>query len=513
MNRVGYKEIEIKLPVNYHDKEPDRIITKKLKINKFHYEILRKSLDARNSRDIFWLLKIAVYSKELMNKLLENEPELKIDFRKRTDKVVVIGSGPAGFFSAYVLALSGFKVTLLERGTEVDERHSQINEFERIGKFFSESNYAYGEGGAGTFSDGKLTSRTKTISTEKKFIFKTYVENGAPEEIKYLSKPHIGSDNLRLVIANLRKALLNLGADVRFRQNVSGLNIKNGNVCSVTTADNEFDCDHLIVATGHSSYDSYRMLMSNGIAFVNKSFAIGVRVELPQEIVNISQWGVPYLKGLKAADYKLVWNDNNFLPVYSFCMCPGGKVVPATPAFGYNIVNGVSDYARSGEFANSGIVAGFNISEHMGREIRPMESLDWMEQLESKAFELNHGFDAPFNSIRDFLDNRISSIIPYSSYPFGLIPVDFNDFLPSNVVNSLREGIRYFSLKLKGFDSGNMIGIETKTSSPIRVVRDNTGRCEGFSNIYFTGEGSGYAGGIISSAADGVKTAIHIANL
>lgn len=512
MNRVGFKEIEIKLPAGYHEKEPDRIISKKLKINNFRYEIDRKSLDARNKRDIHWLLKLRVYSKELKNVLLEPEPELKIEHKKRNQRAIVIGSGPAGFFSAYVLALSGYSVTILERGAEVRERYGKILQFEESGNFFSDSNYAYGEGGAGTFSDGKLTSRTKTISLEKKFIFKTYVKNGAPEEILYLSKPHVGSDNLRIIVENIRNSLGKLGAGIKFGQNVTGINIKNGIVNSVSTPDNEYECDFLIIASGHSSYDTYRMLMRYGARFTVKSFAIGARVELPQELVNLSQWGAPYLKGVKAADFKLTWHENNFHPVYSFCMCPGGKVVPASPSAGYNIVNGVSDYARNNKFANSGIVAGFNISEHLRREISPLEALEWMEHLEAAAFELNGSFDAPYCTVDDFINRKISAGQPESSYPFGLIPVDYNDFLPVSIVNSLREGMRYFTQKLKGFDQGSIIGIETKTSSPIRIARDNDGKCEGFANMYFAGEGSGYAGGIISSAADGIKAALAIAS-
>ena len=311
MNRIGYSELDIKLPAGYHEKEPERIISRKLKINKFRYEIERKSLDARNKKDIHWQMKLRIFSKELKNKLIEPEPEIKIEYIKRNRKVVVAGSGPAGFFAAYILALAGFQVTLLERGAVVGERYGRLMEFEGGGRFYPDSNYAFGEGGAGTFSDGKLTSRTKTISAEKKYIFKTYVKHGAPEEIQYLSKPHIGSDNLRKVVENLRHTLAGLGADIRFGEQAVGLNIKNGYVNSVITSDNEYLCDYFVIAPGHSAYDTYRMLMNSGVGFTGKSFAIGARVELPQELVNISQWGAPAITGLKAADFKLTWNGGS----------------------------------------------------------------------------------------------------------------------------------------------------------------------------------------------------------
>ncbi len=513
MHRIGHKELEIKLRPGYREDAIENMVRKKFRINKFHYEIERKSLDARDKKDIHWLLKLSVFSKELKAVPMENRLELKPEYRKRDAKVVVAGSGPAGFFAAWVLALSGFRVTVLERGSEVEERRAEIERFESTGEFSTFSNYAYGEGGAGTFSDGKLTSRTKTISLEKKFIFKTYVENGAPEEILYLAKPHIGSDNLRVVVRNLRKKLEGLGAAIRFRERLTAINIEGDRAKSVTTDKGEYECDYLVLAVGHSAYDTYRLMMKAGIRFTNKPFAVGFRVEHPQEIINLSQWGQPFLKGVKAADYKLAWKENNFLPVYSFCMCPGGKIVPATPAAGYNIVNGVSDYSRDGFWANSGIVAGFDIPSHLKRDATPAEALDWMEKLEAGAYKPGQGYDAPYNTIGDFLRKMPPSAPVESSYPFGLIASDYMDMLPPAVVNSLREGLAYFVKKMKGFDEGNIIGIETKTSSPVRTERDENGRCSGFGNIYSIGEGSGYAGGIVSSAADGVKTGFRIAGL
>ncbi len=438
--------------------------------------------------------------------------KLSIPFQRREEKVVVTGSGPAGFFAAYVLSMAGFNVILLERGTRVEQRQSDLEDFEKGGQFNENSNYAFGEGGAGTFSDGKLTSRTKSISLEKQFIFDTYVSAGAPEEIKYLSRPHVGSDNLRLMMVNLRKRLEDCGVEIHFGVTVKDLKASGSTVRSVITDSGEMEADHFIFATGHSAYDTYRMLIRRGVKFNGKAFAVGVRVEHPQELINKAQWGVPAISGLKAAEYKLTWKQDASLPVYSFCMCPGGKVVPAAPQNDHCIVNGVSEYLRNSPRANSGIVAGMNLYEILGREPDPLESLDWVESIEVKAFESGSGFSIPGCRIRDFLNNKLSGNIPSSSYPFGVFAYDFTQLYPRKIITSLRLAMKNFTRKIKGFEDGVMLGTETKTSSPIQVQRDDKGLCAGFDNLYLAGEGSGRAGGIVSSAADGIKCAFSLIN-
>lgn len=508
-----FKEIDLKLPTDYADDELQKKIRKSLHITNFKYEILKQSLDARKKPDVFWQTKIRVFSEEFKSGDERTEAKLNIPTIKTNKKVIVVGSGPAGFFAAFVLQKAGFKVTLIEKGSPVNQRFQDITSFENgtIG-FKDKSNYCHGEGGAGTFSDGKLTSRTKGIALEKQFVFDSYVEAGAPDEIRYLLKPHIGSDKLRIVIPNLRKQFEELGGTMVFDTEITGLEIHNQKCISVNSISESFPCDILLVAPGHSSYQTYRMLAANGIRFRTKPFALGVRVEHPQELINISQWGKAKLPGLKAADYKLTHTATKGLPVYSFCMCPGGKVVPSAPANKQNIVNGVSDYARDSAFANSAVVAGLHLDSLLKRQVGVEESLQWMEQLEQKVFDLSGGYAIPGARIQDFLVYKVSQSIPENSFPFPVFPFDFKNLLPPEIIVALKEGLQNFSRKIRGFESGIMLGLESKTSSPVQVVRDEHRRCEGFENIFIIGEGSGYAGGITSSAVDGVKAAMGIVN-
>jgi len=507
---MGFKEIALKLPTDYSSDEVTKEIGRILKIRNFSWTIEKKSLDARSKRNIHWLIRVGVSSKELKEGSREPVMPIDIDYKKRDLKAVVTGSGPAGFFAAYLLQLSGFEVKLLEMGPDVETRKRDIASFEKTGLLNDRSNYSFGEGGAGTFSDGKLTSRTKSISREKAFIFDTYIKAGAPEEIAYLSMPHLGSDNLKKIVKNLRDEFEKIGGKILFNTKVTNIKHKEGIVSEVVTDRGCFESDYAIFATGHSSFDTFRMLHGNGVLFRNKPFAIGVRVEHEQAIINRSQWGCSSLKGVKGAEYKLTYKDKNALPVYSFCMCPGGKVVPAAPSKGLNIVNGMSNYTRNSNHANSAIVAGINISEVLKKDISILESLNWLETLERSFFSLRGNYDAPANLIGDFIKGKTASALPESSYPFGIFPYDFGELLPSEVVNSLQKGMTGFSKKFQNFDRGIMLGLESKTSSPIQAVRDKTGIAEGFSNLYISGEGSGYAGGIVSSAADGIKAAINI---
>jgi hypothetical protein len=299
-----------------------------------------------------------------------------------------------------------------------------------------------------------------------------------------------------------------MGGSIIFDTEVTSLNIKDTTCQSVGTTGGDLPCDFLLVAPGHSSYGTYRMLAKHGIRFRSKPFALGVRVEHPQELINISQWGKANLSGLKAADYKLTHTATNGRPVYSFCMCPGGKVVPSAPAARQNIVNGVSDYARNSAFANSAVVAGVEIEKLLKRQVSLEESLQWMEQLEQSIFEISRSYDVPGSRIQDFLSDKISQNIPENSFPFKVYPYDFKTLLPTEIIIALKEGLQNFARKIRGFETGIMLGLESKTSSPVQVVRDEHRRCAGFDNIFIIGEGSGYAGGITSSAVDGVKAAM-----
>jgi uncharacterized FAD-dependent dehydrogenase len=423
--------------------------------------------------------------------------------------VVVVGSGPAGFFGALTLLKSGLDVTIIEQGPEVYDRTRHVRDFEKSGVLNDRSNYAFGEGGAGTFSDGKLTSRTKSIYRERHFIFQNYVRAGGPEEILYLSKPHLGSNVLTKIVKNLRQEFLSLGGKMVFNNKMIDFYRSNGKVDSIETEQGKIEADYFIFAIGHSSYDTYRLLMRNGVQFGIKNFAVGSRVEHNQEMINIAKWKRPELPGVKAADYSLTYTTRNQVPVYSFCMCPGGMVVPAAPSEGLNIVNGMSNYKRNYPFANSAIVAGMNLPEFLSKEVSPEEALEWVVRLERKFFNVNNSYDAPAVRIGDFLEKKTTMEFSESSYPFKLIEADFRELFPKRVCNYLMAALRNFSRKIHGFEDGVMMGLESRTSSPIQVERDGM-KCAGFDNLYIGGEGSGLSGGIVSSGADGIKCAIDI---
>ena len=507
---MGYKEISLKLPTDYTEDQLRKKIKEELKIKEFSYQIERKSLDARKKTDTYWQVLVSVSSKQIKGAAVAMIPPLNIPYQKRTEKVAVVGSGPAGFFCAFVLQKAGFNTTLIERGSDLKKRAEGISEFEKTGLFNSVNNYAFGEGGAGTFSDGKLTSRSKHISKERKFILSAYINAGAPKEIGYMAHPHLGSDNLSKIVTRLREDFLNIGGRVLFETLLEDLKVENQIAREAITTSGRIEADKFIIAPGHSAYETYRMLIKRGVKFRTKSFAIGSRVEHPQEIINNAQWGQKSLPGVKAAEYRLTSNGNGTLPVYTFCMCPGGSIVSASAYKNTSIVNGMSLYNRDGKFANAACVAGVNLDRLSGRQTSPLEALGWLESLERRFYEYSNGFKAPFCSIKDFINKEVKSSIVESSYSLGLTPAALWDLLPSQVSGSIREGLKDFSRKIKGFEAGIIIGLDSKSSSPIQVLREESYLCSGFKNLYVVGEGSGYSGGIISSGADGIKTAMTI---
>ena len=510
---MGYKEIDLKLPTDFDDQFLRNKISRELRIKNFRYHILNKSLDARKGSFIHWQMRVGVASDEIKGGIQEKEPELIIPRGKHGKKAIVLGSGPAGFFAAFILQRAGYMTTILERGAEVEKRDRGILQFERTGVFDPVCNYAFGEGGAGTFSDGKLTSRSKHISLEKKYILDSYIRAGAPSEIGYMTHPHVGSDNLKIIAKNLRRDFIHMGGTILFETMLEDLVVQDGKVTSAVTSAGVMDASVYVLAPGHSSYETYRMLINRGVPFRTKNFALGFRAEHPQEIINRGQWGRAELPGVKAAEYRLTSNRDGRLPVFTFCMCPGGMVVPATAYATANIVNGMSMYLRDGQFANAACVAGIHPDQLAGRETSAMDALDLLQQLEEQFFQYSQSYQAPFVTISDFLKRRVSRKAPETSYPLGLIPAPLWEMIPEVVVSSIAEGLQDFSRKLKGYDEGILLGLESKTSAPVQVIRDETGRCEGFSNLYLAGEGSGYAGGIISSGADGIRVAMRIAEL
>jgi uncharacterized FAD-dependent dehydrogenase len=507
---MGYREITLQLPTDYHEEDLKEAIAKLLVVREFSYQIEHKSLDARKKDKIHWVIRVVVLSDEVTGGTPLLFPSLDVPYRKRTEKAVVVGSGPAGFFSAFVLQKAGIDTTLIERGTDVQKRAEGIREFEKTGAFNPSGNYAFGEGGAGTFSDGKLTSRSKHISKERQFILASYISAGAPEEIGYMAHPHLGSDNLRNIVRNLRDAFSDIGGRMVFNTLLEDLKIEKGKVTKAITSSGSMEADYFIIAPGHSAYETYRMLIRRGVQFRTKNFALGSRVEHPQRIINKAQWGREILPGVKAAEYRLTSPGDGKLPVYSFCMCPGGIVVPATAYHNTNIVNGMSRYRRNGKFANAACVAGVHPDRLIGREATPEEALDWVQSLEERFYQYSDGFAAPFCGIQDFIDQKEPGGIVESSYPLGLKPAALWELLPAEISSSLRQGLKDFSRKIQGFETGTIMGLESKTSSPIQVLRGKERCCIGIENLYMVGEGSGCSGGIISSGADGIRAALHI---
>ncbi len=507
---MGYRLISIKIATDYSESELQEKIRRDLGIHDFSFSIEGKSLDARKKSDIHWVLRLGVSSPELNGGIAELSPEIEIPRNKANKKVVITGSGPAGFFAAFFLQKAGFTTVLLERGKDVAKRAEGIEHFENTGCFDPKGNYAFGEGGAGTFSDGKLTSRSKHINPERQFILNSYIKAGAPEEIAFMTHPHLGSDKLRNIVKNLRKEYESLGGSMLFETCLTDIEVKKGKVVAAITDKGIFEADYFIIAPGHSAYETYRMLIGHGVTFRPKNFAIGSRMEHPQHIINVAQWGKPALPGVKAAEYRLTSNPDGALPVYTFCMCPGGIVVPAAAYEKTNIVNGMSLYRRDQKFANAACVAAVNPFELIGNEATAESVLDWLEALETKFYDFSEGYASAFCSIDNFIKRREPKFLPETSYPLGLKASALWELLPPKVSSSMRAGLLDFCKKIRGFETGIIMGLESKTSAPIQVIRDDSINCSGFENLYISGEGSGFAGGIISSAADGVKTASAI---
>jgi uncharacterized protein len=507
---MGYKEFDIKIPTAIRENELEQFIGSKIRFKKFSFTILRKSLDARKKSNIYWQYRIGIISNELKEGQQPEIPTLLPDYRKRFGHVLIVGSGPAGIFPALFLSQSGFKVTIIERGSIVEHRKQSIDKFENSGLFDPANNYSFGEGGAGTFSDGKLTSRTKSITRERNYIFQEFIKAGAPDEIFYMTHPHLGSDKLFKITQNIRKALENIGVHFLFDTKLEGLKTDGRKVLSALTSSGNIDADSFLIASGHSAFETYKLLMRNGVNFHSKNFALGFRVEHLQKIINIAQWGIPDIPGIKAAEYRLTAQPDENTAVYSFCMCPGGIVVPAAAYSETNIVNGMSNYSRDSRFANAAVLTTLNLEKYLKKSVSATEALEWLEQLESKFYEYTGGYDAPASLISRFLDGKNKPELPESSYPFKLVEADFNELLPKELIVPLKKGLKDFCQKLKGYETGIILGLESKSSSPIQVERDPEKLNAQYLNLYIVGEGSGWAGGIISSAADGLKAAQQI---
>jgi uncharacterized FAD-dependent dehydrogenase len=427
------------------------------------------------------------------------------------EQIVIVGTGPAGLFAALRLAEYGITATLLERGRPVPERLADVQRFWSRGELDPESNVQFGEGGAGTFSDGKLTTRVR--DTNITWVLEQLVRFGAPPEVLILAKPHIGTDRLREVVVALREHLAARGFDIRFQAKLTGLAVRDGNVAAVTVNDREeLPAGTMILAPGHSARDTYRMLTEHGVRMEQKPFAVGVRVEHPQELINRIQYGHPAPPHLPSADYGVTYNNHaTGRSAYSFCMCPGGVLMAGSSEAGGIVTNGMSNHHRNSPYANSALVVNVGPADFPGSG--PLAGIEFQREWERRAFEAGgRNYHAPGQNLLDFLDKRLGRRYA-SSYRPGVRECDLAAVLPDFVSATLREGIRSFDKKMKGFvtEAATLTGVETRTSAPLRIVRGEDCQSVTLRGLYPTGEGAGYAGGIMSAALDGIRVADAVA--
>ena len=510
---------QIKLPISHSAVDLEQKIRKILKLTKqepFTYKIIKKSIDARKKPELFYVYSclVSLNQSQRVLKNAKNPSVIMVDEKtyklpdcgttKLKHPPLIIGAGPAGLFAAYTLCLAGFKPILIERGKKVEERTRDVLEFWKSGVLNTASNVQFGEGGAGTFSDGKLNTVVKDPMKRNAFVLETLVKFGAPENILYESKPHIGTDILCKVIANLRAFLLEHGTSIFFHTCAKDFVFENGQITRVICDDKSFDVSVVILALGHSSRDTFRRLNELHVPMEVKNFAVGFRVEHPQEMMNQALYGMQKQQ-LPAAPYKVTANFPNGRGVYSFCMCPGGYVVNSSSEEQKLVVNGMSYSGRDSSTANSAIIVSVNTEDFDGNDA--LAGMRFQEELESKAYELACG-KIPQQLYGDFRLNRISdSYGAFESNAKGATAfANLRGLLSQEMEETFIKGMEHFANIIPNFNRADAIlsGIESRTSSPVRIIRDEAFESE-IKGIYPCGEGAGYAGGITSAAMDGIK--------
>ena len=511
------------------------------------YNIYKKSIDARNKDNIFYNYTIDVkYSDPVGNikEVAEEVFELKINIKRKNEpRPVIVGAGPAGLFCALVLVENGIMPIIIEQGKSVEDRKKDVEEFTINGKLNKFSNVQFGEGGAGSFSDGKLT--TGVNNQLVRFVLNRFVKFGAPEQINYVSKPHMGTDNLINIISNIRNYIIQKGGEFLFENKLIDFEIEDGKIVSViykstkninTNLSNnkeklnfnsynrnglkklDFENDSekiytntVVLAIGHSARDTFEKIYEKGLNLEKKNFSVGVRIEHKQEMINKAQYGTKSKLKLPPAEYKLAYHGKE-RSCYTFCMCPGGVVMPSSSENNEIVTNGMSKFARDGENANSAILVNVTPEDFKGDS--PLEGIYFQKELEEKAFKLGgSNFYVPIQKVGDFFENKktteIGEVKP--TYKPGVTMSNLQEILPDYVINTLKEGLIDFDRKIKGFADKDAIltGVETRSSSPVRIIRDGEYESN-IKGIYPCGEGAGYAGGIMTAAMDGIKCAIKI---
>jgi uncharacterized protein len=522
---------EVKLPLEHTEADIQSAILKKLSIapkDLIRHTIFKRSYDARKKGAVsfVYIIDIETTREQQLLQRFKKDPHIvptpDTSYRYVThapagleQRPIVIGCGPCGMFAGLLLAQMGFRPIILERGKAVHDRSVDTFGFWSKGKFDPESNAQFGEGGAGTFSDGKLYSRIKDANHHGRKVLAELVNAGAASEILYINKPHIGTYRLVKIVENIRNQITSLGGEISFQSRVEQINIEAGQVCGVTLASGEYlSSKHVVLAVGHSARDTFEMLHRAGVYIEAKPFSIGFRIEHPQSIIDKcrlgSQAGHPMLG---AADYSLVHHCANGRSVYSFCMCPGGQVVAATSEVGRVVTNGMSQYERSGKNANSGIVVGITPEDYPDS---PIAGIEFQRRLEERAFELGGGtYKAPGQLVGDFLAGQASTQLGTvkPSYKPGIHLGDLSSSLPDYAIEAIREAIPAFDKQLHGFAMHDAVltGVETRTSSPICIKRGDDYQSLNTKGLYPAGEGAGYAGGILSAGVDGIKVAEAVA--
>ena len=504
----------IKLKPGYKNEDVLEAISKQIKAPIADIESfseVKLSVDARNKKDVFYVAVFDIeikderkyYSREHVSRSEKYEYEYPNPWREE-HRPIVVGAGPAGLFCALILAYRGAKPIVIERGECVENRMETVQTFWKTGRLNPESNVQFGEGGAGTFSDGKLNTGTKDSRQRK--VLEEMVSCGAPKEILYKAKPHVGTDMLCIMVANIRKKIIEMGGEFIFNCRMDDIIIRNNAVCGIKTTQGDFETKTLVLAVGHSARDTFKLVQKLNVPMERKPFSVGARIEHKKTDIDYAQYG-DFAPLMEAADYKCNIKDRNGRGVYTFCMCPGGYVVASASEEEGVVTNGMSNFARNGQNSNSALLVSVYPEDFEGTD--PLSGMYFQRKLEKSAFyQAGADYKAPCQRVGDFFENKrtleFGSVTP--TYEPGVTPSDLNRLLPQHIAEGLKDAISGFSRKIKCFNNPDALltGVETRSSSPVRIIR-NENYSSYIKGLYPCGEGAGYAGGIMSAAVDGIK--------